>query len=103
MKHMHAILLFWGLILLQGSVLSSPLDRQRSDFLMAEKLIAERNDQALLNLSAGLQDYPLYPYLQYQWLINYLPQTDKILAFLSVYKDTRYADLLRSKWLYYLA
>jgi soluble lytic murein transglycosylase len=103
MKHMHAILLFWGLILLQGSVLSSPLDRQRSDFLMAEKLIAERNDQALLNLSAGLQDYPLYPYLQYQWLKNNLHQTDKILAFLSAYKETRYAGLLKPKWLAYLA
>ncbi|MGZ8161305.1 MAG: transglycosylase SLT domain-containing protein [Methylobacter sp.] len=103
MKHMHAILLFWGLILLQGSVLSSPLDRQRSDFLMAEKLIAERNDQALLNLSAGLQDYPLYPYLQYQWLKNNLHRTDKILAFLSAYKETRYAGLLKPKWLAYLA
>ena len=50
-----------------------------------------------------MADYPLYPYLQYQWLKNNLSQTDKILAFLSIYKDTRYADLLRSKWLDYLA
>ncbi|CAA9889784.1 Soluble lytic murein transglycosylase [Candidatus Methylobacter favarea] len=100
---MHAIVLFWGLILLQGSVLSNPLDRQRSDFLMAERLIAERNDQALLNLSAGLQDYPLYPYLEFQWLENNLHRTDKVLAFLSAYKETRYAGLLKPKWLAFLA
>ena len=50
-----------------------------------------------------MADYPLYPYLQYQWLKNNLLQTDKIPAFLSAYKNTRYADLLRFKWLNYLA
>lgn len=103
MKYMRQILLFWSLIFLPGAVLSSTLDRQRSDFLLAEKLIAEGSDLASLNLSTTLRDYPLYPYLQYQGLKNNLHQTDKILAFLSAYKETRYAGLLKLKWLAYLA
>ena len=53
--------------------------------------------------SAGLSDYPLRPYLRYQWLKDKLAQTDQVLAFLATYKDSRYAGLLRSKWLDYLA
>jgi soluble lytic murein transglycosylase len=83
--------------------MSNTLEQQRHDFLLAEKLVGQGDENAFLSLSAALVDYPLYPYLQYQWLQNNLPQTDKVLAFLSVYKDTRYAELLRSKWLDYLA
>ena len=86
-----------------STVFSNTLDQQRQDFLLAEKLVEQGNEYAFLNLSSALVDYPLYPYLQYQWLKNNLPQTDKILAFLSTYKESRYADLLRSIWLDYLA
>lgn len=96
-------LLLCSLGFFSSTVFSNTLDQQRQDFLLAERLIEQGNENALLTLSSTLADYPLYPYLQYQWLKNNLPQTDKILAFLSVYKDTRYADLLRSKWLEYLA
>jgi soluble lytic murein transglycosylase len=82
---------------------SDSMDRQRSDFLLAEKLIAQGNDDAFFNIGLTLVDYPLYPYLQYQWLKNHYEQSGKILAFLHAYKDTRYAELLRSKWLTYLA
>lgn len=92
-----------GLFFFPATVFSTTLERQRQDFLMAERLVEQGDESAFLNLSATLLDYPLYPYLQYQWLINNLPQTDKILAFLSTYKDTRYADLLLAKWLDYLA
>ena len=91
------------LFLASGSVFSTPLDRQRQDFLLAERAVEQGDERAFLSLSSTLADYPLYPYLQYQWLKNNLSQTDNILAFLSAYKDTRYAGLLRSKWLDYLA
>ncbi|MDD1614458.1 MAG: hypothetical protein LUP98_07360 [Methylococcaceae bacterium] len=96
-------LLLCSLGFFSSTVFSNTLDQQRQDFLRAERLIEQGNENALLTLSSTLADYPLYPYLQYQWLKNNLPQTDKILAFLSVYKDSRYADLLRYKWLEYLA
>lgn len=91
------------LFLASSAVFSTPLDQQRQDFLQAEKLLDHGDERAFLSLSSTLADYPLYPYLQYQWLKNNLSQTDNILAFLSAYKDTRHAGLLRTKWLDYLA
>ncbi len=102
-KYRLSSLLLCSLSFFSGPVFSDNLDQQRQDFLLAERLVEQGNELAFLNLSATLSDYPLYPYLQYQWLINNLAQTDKILSFLSVYNDTRYADVLRSKWLVYLA
>ncbi|MDD5579403.1 MAG: transglycosylase SLT domain-containing protein [Methylobacter sp.] len=103
MKYMRHILLLCCLSFLPCIGLSITLDLQRNDFLVAEKLIAEGVDPASLTTLGALRDYPLYPYLQYQWLKNNLHRTDKILAFLSAYKETRYPGLLKSKWLGYLA
>ncbi|MGZ8225738.1 MAG: transglycosylase SLT domain-containing protein [Methylococcaceae bacterium] len=102
-KSMCLALLWSALVLSPGAVFSDTLDQQRIDFLQAEKLLAQGHEDQFLQLSVALVNYPLYPYLQYQWLKNNLQQTDKVLAFLSTYKDTRYAGLLRDKWLEYLA
>lgn len=102
MKHLRGKLLLC-LLVFSGAVLGNTLDRQRNDFLLAEKLLAQGNNAAFIGISAALVDYPLYPYLQYQWLKDNLQQSDQVLAFLSSYKDSRYAGLLRSKWLDYLA
>jgi soluble lytic murein transglycosylase len=102
-KWLSGSLLLCAMFFFTSTVFSNTLDQQRQDFLLAERLAEQGDDSAFLTLSSTLADYPLYPYLQYQWLKNNLPQTDKILVFLSNYKDTRYADLLRSKWLDYLA
>jgi soluble lytic murein transglycosylase len=90
-------------MLLPQVAMSDKLNDQRQAFLQAEKYLAEKNEAAFLAVSASLIEYPLYPYLRYQWLKDRLAQTDQVLAFLSAYKDTRYTPLLRSKWLDYLA
>ncbi|MGZ5045387.1 MAG: transglycosylase SLT domain-containing protein, partial [Methylobacter sp.] len=90
-------------LLFSDAVFGNTLDQQRNDFLQAEKLLAQGNDAAFTRASAALSDYPLYPYLQYQWLKENLQQDDQVLSFLAAYKTTRYAGLLRSKWLDYLA
>ncbi|WP_241674639.1 lytic transglycosylase domain-containing protein [Candidatus Methylobacter oryzae] len=90
-------------LLFSDAVSGNTLDQQRNDFLQAEKLLAQGNVDAFMRASAALLNYPLYPYLQYQWLKDNLHQADQIQSFLAVYKDTRYAGLLRSKWLDYLA
>ncbi|TAN65415.1 MAG: lytic murein transglycosylase [Methylobacter sp.] len=102
MKHLRGKLLLC-LLVFSGAVLGNTLNQQRNDFLLAEKLLAQGNNTAFVGISAALVDYPLYPYLQYQWLKDNLHQSDQVLAFLSSYKDSRYAGLLRSKWLDYLA
>lgn len=103
MSVLRFILLTCCLILASANAFSHILDQQRSDFLLAEKLIAQGNDDAFFKVSLTLIEYPLYPYLQYQWLKNHPEKSDKILAFLQTYKETRYAGLLRTKWLSYLA
>lgn len=103
MKHLRGKLLLC-LLLFSGAVAgNNTLNQQRYDFLQAEKLLAQGNNAAFMHISAALIDYPLYPYLQYQWLKDNLQHTDQVLAFFAAYKDTRYAGLLRSKWLDYLA
>ncbi len=79
------------------------IDQQRQDFLLAEKMLVQGKESEFLRLSSQLTSYPLYPYLKYQWLKINLSQTDAIKNFLIAYKDTRYADTLRSLWLDYLA
>lgn len=103
MKQGRYWLLLSALIVLPFSAFGNSLEQQRADFLLAEKNLEQGNEQVFLSLSDGLIDYPLYPLLQFQWLKNNLAQTDKVLAFLSIYKDTRQATLLKSLWLDYLA
>jgi soluble lytic murein transglycosylase len=91
------------LLFLPQLVLGDKLNDQRQAFLQAEKYRIEKNETGFLSVSAGLTDYILYPYLRYQWLKDHLAQTDQLLAFLSIYKETRYAPALRSKWVDYLA
>ncbi len=102
MKHLCGILLM-GLVLFSGSVMGKSLELQRIDFLQAEKLLAQGNQAQFMRISATLSDYPLYPYLQYLWLKDNLQHSLQVQSFLAAYRETRYAGLLRSKWLDYLA
>lgn len=74
----------------------------RQLFLKAEHAIKRKNDSAYFLLSNQLKDYPLYPYLQYQWLRKHLDHEKQIIHFLETYKTSRYADKLKRKWLRHL-
>ena len=79
------------------------LQQQRKEFLAAEKLIKKNQEKLFFNQLEQLKDYPLYPYLKYQWLKNRLNQKVKIKNFLREHSDTRYAGRLNYSWLLYLA
>ena len=53
-------------------------------------------------LADQLKDYPLYPYLQYQWLKKNLEQEQQVKHFLMVHGSSRYAGILKRKWLHHL-
>lgn len=91
------------MLLLPVPVWPDKLNEQREAFLQAENFLAEKNEARFFEISPSLIDYPLYPYLRYQWMKGHLDNSDQVLAFLNAYKDTRYAGLLRSRWLDYLA
>lgn len=79
------------------------LAESRRVFLQAEKAVKRGHTRTYFRLAGQLQDYPLYPYLQYQWLTKQLDDSKRIKAFLRQYGDTRYAVLLKRKWLFNLA
>jgi soluble lytic murein transglycosylase len=94
-------IIFWIICLTLGfhAAWARDWQRERRDFVLAEHAVERGDAAAYQTLADTLNEYPLYPYLQYQWLKEDLAQTDKIRAFLTAYKDSRYAPLLRAKWL----
>ena len=76
---------------------------QRQKFVLAEKAIARGNDKAFSFHTKELRNYPLYPYLQYQWLLKNLHKSKQVKAFFNDHKKTRYARLLKYKWQLFLA
>ncbi len=75
----------------------------RELFLQAEKLLKKNKKAKYFLLADQLKEYPLYPYLQYQWLKKHLDDETQIKHFLEQHKSSRYADRLKRKWLSYLA
>lgn len=74
----------------------------RNTFLQAEQYIKQERNDDYLALADSLKNYPLYPYLQYQWLVKHLDDTRSILAFLHDYPTSRYALALHEQWLTFL-
>lgn len=105
MKNKITIIFFLILILPMQETIASKLtlENQRKEFLLAEKSLRNRKDHLFFYHVEKIKEYPLYPYIQYQWLTKNFKQTDKIKSFLTDYSETRYAGLLTNKWLLYLA
>ena len=71
----------------------------RKTFLQAEQYIQQDRESDFFALVDTLKDYPLYPYLQYQWLTHHLQDSAAILNFMQNHPTSRYTPLLHSKWL----
>jgi peptidoglycan lytic transglycosylase len=95
--------LLGSLALFAGGVQGASIDQQRKVFIQAEQFIEQGQDNAYKMKAATIKDYVLYPYLQYQWLKRNLQAGAEVKAFLQEYGQTRYAGLLKSRWLNYLA
>ncbi len=78
---------------------------QREVFLQAEKALHSRDRDTYQELAAQLQDYPLYPYLIYQELLQdmRLEKASEIRSFFNDFAHTPLDSRLRNKWLHYLA
>ena len=75
----------------------------RKLFLQAETALRKGDNKNYFLLTEQLKEYPLYPYLQYQWLKKNLNQENKVKHFLEQYQSSRYTSPLKRKWLYRLA
>ena len=79
------------------------LARQRQQFLQAEQVIEKNDAKNYQAISKGLKNYPLYPYLQYQWLAKHLDDSQAIQQYLLNHPHSRYTRLLKNQWLKHLA
>ena len=74
----------------------------REIFLNAESAVKKNKTLNYHRLSEQLKDYPLYPYIQYQWLKKHLDEEEQISQFLEQHKSSRYAYKLKYRWLNHL-
>ena len=54
----------------------------RQLFLQAEDALSRRDEKSYFQLAEQLKEYPLYPYLRYQWLKKHLSQEQQVKTFL---------------------
>jgi len=88
-----------------GSSAAARIDDQRSTFLKAEHALQRGTTQEFERLRERLRDYPLYPYLEYEGLLQDLEHADnrEVGRFLDRYASTPLANMLRADWLDQLA
>jgi soluble lytic murein transglycosylase len=79
------------------------LESLRKLFTQAETALKKNRDADYFMVAAQLEEYPLYPYLQYRWLKNHLDRERQIKHFLDEHETSRYAGALKRRWLGYLA
>ena len=81
------------------------LKPQREQFLQAREALQEKRMDDFERLSAGLRDYPLYPYLEFDKLRESIQQASnrKIAAFIKRYRKLPVSWRMRQSWLYELA
>ncbi len=84
---------------------SDPLEAQRDRFLEARKALQENHLEQFRELATQLQDYPLYPYLQFDDLRSRLSRADdkEVERFLKIHAGQPVGDRLNESWLYSLA
>lgn len=97
-------LVFLALFLLAGSAQASKalLSEQQRDFIAAEKALKKGDVQNYQALKSRLQDYVLYPYLEYAEARGALGNAKVVERFESEYADTPMAGRLATQRLKYL-
>ena len=82
-----------------------PLAEDRARFLDARKALDENRLSDYRRLAAQLEDYPLYPYLQFWKLQSRLrhASTREVSAFIDLHEADLLGKRLRRSWLYTLA
>ncbi len=81
---------------------ANSLTQQRQDFIVAEQMIKQGDAKGYTAIKTRLKSYPLYFYLQYQWLSKHLEQASEIKAFIKANQGNPYTRKLRFDWLGYL-
>jgi soluble lytic murein transglycosylase len=95
----------WSLLAYAASTEDTLLLEQRKQYIAAKKALNAGQLTLFKKTAAGLKDYPLYPYLRYDYLKRRLwkIKSPEIVDFLKRYDDLPRANDLRKSWLTLLA
>ncbi len=82
-------------------VFAKSIEEQRKDYLAAKKALDTKQYKTFGKIANTLKDYPLYPYLRYNYLLKRLWKVDdaEVIDFLKRYSDLPVANYLRTSWL----
>jgi len=88
-----------------GGIDDDPYKKERALFLKADHALDKNRLGEYRRLAGQLQDYPLYPYLQFKELRRHLrtADPDEVTAFMEQHEDDPLGWRLRQSWLYSLA
>lgn len=77
------------------------IEQQRKDFVSAKKALNTKQYKTFGKIANNLKDYPLYPYLRYNYILKRLwkVEDEEVIDFLKRYSDLPVAGYLRTSWL----
>ena len=95
------VIIAWSLTLPYALADDTKLLEQRKQYIAAKKSLSAGHLKAFHKMADGLKDYPLYPYLRYDYLSRRLWKVEnaEIIGFLKNYGDLPKAKDLRRAWL----
>jgi len=95
------LLFLFLFILITTPVFAKSLESQRKDYLAAKKALDTKQYKTFGKIANTLNDYPLYPYLRYEYLRKRLWKVKDadMIDFLKRYGDLPMAGSLRTSWL----
>ena len=105
-KIMSSMLMFVFMLSVSGQAQASlSVDKQRSIFAKANKALKKGHYRTFSRLSKKLVEYPLYGYLQYDYIRKRISRVSdtRILDFMDTYEDSPISERMRFKWLKNLA
>jgi soluble lytic murein transglycosylase len=101
LKYLIPLILIIPIAVMGVTTSADTLEQQRKNYRAAQKALRAGKIQTFNKLSAGLRDYPLYPYLRHDYLKSRLwkVKDEEIIHFLKQYDDLPMANNLRRAWL----
>jgi soluble lytic murein transglycosylase len=99
------VISFFILILIStlsaSPVYAKSIEQQRKDYLAAKKALDTKQYKTFGKIANTLKDYPLYPYLRYNYILKRLWKIDdaEVIDFLKRYSDLPVTNYLRKSWL----
>ncbi len=105
-KHFALFRLALGLFVIISFLLpplafSKPIEQQRKEYLAAKKALDKKQMKTFGKIANGLKEYPLYPYLRYEYLRKNLWKIKDVdmIHFFNRHDDLPMTESLRTSWL----